>query len=95
MNKKSVQDAFIIMQNIPQKCFRTKIFDRFHQEMSGRHVFRIPLQNFEFQISEFQISNLYAIYNFWWYVSIFTLICENTLLLSCMDEEEKCLSKDR
>ena len=40
-------------------------------------------------------SNLYAIYNFWLYVSIFTLICENTLLLSCMNEEEKCLSKDR
>ena len=40
-------------------------------------------------------SNLYAIYNFGLYVSICTLTCENTLLLSCMDEEEKCLSKGR
>ena len=74
VNKKGEKDS--LCKTSHAKCFTTKIFDRFHQGMSRRHVFRIPLQN-----SEFQISNLYAIYNFWLYVSIFTLICENTLLL--------------
>ena len=85
VNKKGEKDS--LCKTSHAKCFRTKIFDRVHQGMSRRHLFRIPLQNSEF--------NLYAIYNFWLYVSIFTLICGNTLLLSFMDEEEKCLSKDR
>ena len=85
VNKKGEKDS--LCKTCHVKCFRTKIFDRFHQEMSRRRVFRIPLQ--------IPNSNLYAIYNFWLHVSIFTLICENTLLLSCMDKEEKCLSKDR
>ena len=90
MNKTGEKDY--LSKTFHAKCFR-KIFDRFHQGMSRRHVFRIPLQNFELQISEFQISNLYAIYNFWLYVSIFTLICENTLFLSCMDEEKNVYRK--
>ena len=85
VNKRGEKDS--LYKTPHAKCFRTKIFDRFHQGMSRRHVFRIPLQNSEF--------DLYAIYNCWLYVSNFTLICENTLLLSCMGEEEKCLSKDR
>ena len=39
------------MQTSHAKCFRAKIFDRFHQGMSRRHVFRIPLQNSEFQFT--------------------------------------------
>ena len=86
VNKKRERDS--LWKTFHAKCFRTKIFDRFHQGMSRRHVFRIipcTIPN----------SNLFAIYNFWLYVSIFTLMCENTLLLSCMDEEERYLSKDR
>ena len=31
------------MQTSHAKCFRAKIFDRFRQGMSRRHVFRIPI----------------------------------------------------
>ena len=84
VNKKG--EKYSLCKHPTQNVLKRK-FDKFHQGMSRRHVFRILLQNSEFQF--------FAIYNFWLYVSIFTLICENTLLLSCMDEEEKCLSKDK
>ena len=86
VNKKGEEDS--LCKTSHAKCFRTKIFDRFHQGMSRRHGFRIPLQNSEFQ---FICNRQFLVVCF--YLSS-TLICENTLLLSCLDKEEKSLSKD-
>ena len=71
-----------------EECFRTNIFDRFYQGMGRRHVFQIPLQNSEFQLI---CNRQFLVVCF--YISS-TLICEKILLLSCLDKEGKCLSKD-
>ena len=47
VNKKREKDS--LCKTSHAKCFRTKIFYTFHQGMGRRHVFRIPLQNSEFQ----------------------------------------------
>ena len=72
------------------ECFRTKIFDKFYQGMGRRHVFRIPLQNSEFQFI-CKCNRQFLVVCF--YISS-TLICEKTVLLSCLGKEGKCLSKD-
>ena len=76
----------LFMQNIPAKVSLTTNFDQIHKKMNLRHVFKIPLPN-----SDYAMDNVLVAY----FVYIFsTLICENTLFLSCFDKEGKCLLKD-
>ena len=85
VNKKGEGDSLCKISHA--KCFRTKIFDRFHQGMSRRHGFRILLQNSEFQfICNRQFLVVCS------YLSS-TLICENTLLLSCLDKRKKFIER--
>ena len=81
MNKKGSEDSLCKIFN--PKCFKTTNFDRFPW---------IPSRN---ECSKFscQISNSdYAM--FWLYVSYLSGF-KNALLLSCLDKNEKCLSKGR
>ena len=47
VNKKGEKDS--LCKTSHAKCFRTKIFDRVHQGMSRRHLFRIPPAKFRIQ----------------------------------------------
>ena len=82
LNKKGPEDS--LCKTSHSKCFKTTNFDRFKQ---------IPSRNksFKFSNSDYAIDNVLVSY----FVSIWflhartsTLICENTLLLSCLDQEE-------
>ena len=86
MNKKGAEDS--LCKTSHSKCFKTTNFDRLQQIPSRKKSSKFPCQisNSDYGIDKVLVVHFVPIC--FLHARTSTLICKNTLLLSCLDKEE-------